>query len=72
VPANVGRVRAAASSACIACSIAFAKGVAAVDNFCHKKANGVDDPCFGFAEASESSWSDSCGGDWGDYDHGSS
>jgi hypothetical protein len=34
----------------------------------------VDDPCFGFAEASESSWSGSCGGDWGDYDydHGSS
>jgi hypothetical protein len=29
----------------------------------------VDDPCFGFAE---SSWSGSCGGDWGDYDHGSS
>jgi hypothetical protein len=48
-------VRAAASSACIACSIAFAKGVAAVDNFCHKKANGVDDPCCGFAESRESS-----------------
>jgi hypothetical protein len=32
----------------------------------------VDDPCFGFAESSESSWSCSCGGDWGDCDHDSS
>jgi hypothetical protein len=27
----------------------------------------VDDPCFGFVESSESSWSYSGGGDWGDY-----
>jgi hypothetical protein len=29
----------------------------------------VDGPCFGF---DESGWSCSGGGDWGDYDHGSS
>jgi hypothetical protein len=33
----------------------------------------VDDPCFGFAESSESSsWPYSCGGDWGGFGHDSS